>query len=614
MHICKTAACLGILLALSNVSRGIINPRFTPVHLTEEADLIVVGPLQATEDPLEWKLSATVSVKGKPSAEYTLSLAACDKDHVQEIQQTLSKNDRQHVIFFADTESEEKRGYLHVLGWWLDARPGGKDRWQVSGHAPQMAGVFAGGTDMLIRMTRHLAESPTADVPITAGVRWLDHTRLGHVPGEIAGMAAVDVGEADGTCLFVASSEGDRLFRPKPEEAFEDVTTAAGLDSRSRRFTWLDVDGDGLADLITWDGKTISMRPARRDGTFAPADAAWSIPLDTPCLGLASCSYGRRPGVVASTYSGPLLLVADPARRWKQVELPGARDLKTTSAGHPIAADFDRDGYPDLLLPGAERGALWKGTRDGFDAPREVTVSGGPAPCLDVTGDFDGDGSLDIFLAGQEKNSLWENDGAGSFRDVLRHCGSLSYKCPPGVADVIVGDLNHDGRQDLCMAYGRGALLYHWNRGFRTFAEEGEVRLPGTRVAPGRPPLGQVALTAGDFNGDGSWDLAAVMANGDVYCYFNEQMNMPGVRLRLAGGLTGPVTASCWTTSNHPVCMGTVSVFGHLPGSYIGVRRPGRYQIRYHLPEAPEQHRQVIVLKGPKDVILDVRADMADPK
>ncbi len=69
MHTWRTVACLGILLALSNVSRGIINPRFTPVHLTEEADLIVVGPLQATEDPLDWKLSATVSVTVTPAAE-----------------------------------------------------------------------------------------------------------------------------------------------------------------------------------------------------------------------------------------------------------------------------------------------------------------------------------------------------------------------------------------------------------------------------------------------------------------------------------------------------------------------------------------------------------------
>jgi hypothetical protein len=113
-------------------------------------------------------------------------------------------------------------------------------------------------------------------------------------------------------------------------------------------------------------------------------------------------------------------------------------------------------------------------------------------------------------------------------------------------------------------------------------------------------------LAAGDFNDDGAWDLATVMANGDAYCYLNERMKLPGVRLRLAGDLTGPVTASCWTTGKHPVCMGTVPVFHHWPLAYIAVRRAGKYQIRHHLAVASEQHRDVIVLNGPKDVVLDV--------
>jgi hypothetical protein len=110
----------------------------------------------------------------------------------------------------------------------------------------------------------------------------------------------------------------------------------------------------------------------------------------------------------------------------------------------------------------------------------------------------------------------------------------------------------------------------------------------------------------GDFDDDGSWDLTTVMADGDLYCYFSEWMKLPGVRLRVAGDLTGPVTASCWTTGEHPVCKGTVPVFDHWPIAYLAVRRAGKYQIQYHLAEAPAQHRQVIVLNGRKDVVLDV--------
>ena len=131
MYAWRMVTCVAVVLALGNVSWGIINPRFTPVHLTEEANLIVVGPVQATEDSLQWKLMVTANIKGKRSADDGLSLTACKKDDLQEIQQTLGKSGQQPVILFADTEDEEKRGYLHVLGAWLNVRADGQDGWQV---------------------------------------------------------------------------------------------------------------------------------------------------------------------------------------------------------------------------------------------------------------------------------------------------------------------------------------------------------------------------------------------------------------------------------------------------------------------------------------------------
>ena len=62
-------------------------------------------------------------------------------------------------------------------------------------------------------------------------------------------------------------------------------------------------------------------------------------------------------------------------------------------------------------------------------------------------------------------------------------------------------DLNHDGRTDLCLIYEQSDLLYHFNRGFRTFAAEAEVRIPDAQTNPGEPRVGQRAIAAADFNG-----------------------------------------------------------------------------------------------------------------
>ena len=78
---------------------------------------------------------------------------------------------------------------------------------------------------MLLRMAQYIIRDPDADVPVTVGVKWGSHVKVGNVPGEIAGMAAVEVGKLGKVHLFVASAAGDKLFRPKGED-FEDATAA----------------------------------------------------------------------------------------------------------------------------------------------------------------------------------------------------------------------------------------------------------------------------------------------------------------------------------------------------------------------------------------------------
>ena len=595
-----------MLLLPCSASWAIINPRFTPVHLVAESDMIVAGPLQATNDPQQWKLSGPTAIKGKAPATIIFSLSTCEKDHREQIAQTFKEN-RGPVVLFLGEKDGRRQARLHIMGQWLNVEDA-KDRWQVLDWAPDMDGTFSGGSDMLIRMARYIVRDAEADVPVSAGVKWASHVTVGKLTGEVAGLAAVDFAKVGQTHLFAGAAAGDRLFRASKEGTFDDVTAAAKLDTRSRRFAWVDVDGDGLADLLSWDGKKLSVRLAGKDGTFhrggAPGTLGHlSLPL-ADCLALAPCSTGGRAGVLVSRDGPPLLLTADGVKGWTKTELPGGNE----DFGRPstcVVADLDNDGFVDVLQP-AERGSLlWKGKAGGFDRPRRVAVATGGGTALAAVGDFDQDGLLDIFLAGQEKNTLWENDGKGNFHEVLRFSGSPGYKCPIGACGVQALDLNHDGRTDLCLIYEQDELLYHFNRGFRSFASEAEVRLPGTQANPGELRVGQRAIAAADFNGDGSCDLAVLLTNGDLICCFNEMTGVPGVRLRLARGMTGPVTASCWGGDDYAFCSGVASVPGHSPAAFISTRNPGACRIKYRLPGGTEQVRKVVVEDGPKEVTLD---------
>ena len=86
-----------------------------------------------------------------------------------------------------------------------------------------------------------------------------------------------------------------------------------------------------------------------------------------------------------------------------------------------------------------------------------------------------------------------------------------------------------------------------------------------------------------------------------------EMTGVPSVQLRLAQGMTGPVTVSCWVGDDYSFCSGVVSVPGHSPAAFISTRNPGECRIKYRLPGGTEQVKKVVVEDGPKEVILGKR-------
>jgi FG-GAP-like repeat len=250
----------------------------------------------------------------------------------------------------------------------------------------------------------------------------------------------------------------------------------------------VDLDGDGIADLVGVNQNTILIWKGDGNGNF----------------------------------QGPVTEIPTSVSQYIQ-EL--------------VFRDMDGDGYKDIVVAGSilyGKGGLQ------FDP-----VPLPPVPYLDprfLVGDFDGDGLPDILIPG----GIFFGEGARAFTPAFSpapECWSTGYIAYPAVAD-----LNQDGKDDIvCGGSGAGAVDIYAGVGRSGFLYDGELVVPGGVVqsvsigdfnGDGRPDLAigmggpddvviftnignggyeissyvvgvnPIDSIVGDFNNDGIQDLA----------------------------------------------------------------------------------------------------------
>ncbi|MBW3541854.1 MAG: CRTAC1 family protein [Planctomycetes bacterium] len=354
---------------------------------------------------------------------------------------------------------------------------------------------------------------------------------------------APDVGDhARANCSGCAPAVGDEPAAPARQgDWFEDVTARTGVDFSYRngreggQFTILetvgggaavfDYDGDGDGDVAVAGGGTISSERAK----------------------------GRAPVLLRN------------AGDWHFNDVTAAAGLEAPGDySHACSvADFNSDGFADLLITAYGRNRLYRNQGDGSftEVAGEAGLDGESWSTAAAWGDVDRDGLTDVFVAAYLTWNLKHNRPCltGGVRDVcppqnyppaqdrlFRNLGDGRFEEmtePAGVSDdgrglgVLAGDFNADGWIDFYVANDTVANDLYWG-GPDWQMREGAL-LAGAAVSEFGSPEGSMGVEFGDVDDDGDGDLFVTnFEMEDNSLYLSESSEL-FTHATVAAGLTG---------------------------------------------------------------------------
>jgi hypothetical protein len=248
-------------------------------------------------------------------------------------------------------------------------------------------------------------------------------------------------------------------------------------------------------------------------------------------LNIAYMTVGGYPEDVPEEYL--LKLLPDEAKDFKPfVDIASNLGLeKKSMAGGSLIDDFNNDGYPDIILSGwglDEKMSFFKNNGNGTFS--DVSVSSGLAQFTGglniIQTDYNNDGFKDVFVLrgawkkeyGNEPNSLLRNNGDGTFTDVTKESGLLSFHPTQtatwadfnndGWLDVFIGnETSSDSAKHPCELY-----INNKNGSFINVAKQCNAAI--VSFVKG--------VTSGDYDNDGWTDIFISTLNGKKILLKNE--------------------------------------------------------------------------------------------
>lgn len=356
----------------------------------------------------------------------------------------------------------------------------------------------------------------------------------------------------------------------------------------------VDFDGDGFPDIYASNSDGAVILQNLQDGTFSQP------------MFIAGNSVGVATGDIDGDGDIDLVQSSDGAGRVRiqlnrkienilfapieeKIHVANSNSL----ASFLINADFSGSGYDDIIaaMPGFGGSSItlyhYKNNQNGTLADPQLMYSGTiPGGRQAAVADFNGDGKLDLAVA----SSI---GGAGVYLFINNGSGTL---VPAGTIDTLTGanslialDVDGDGDQDLAVSHTLGSISILRNNGSGTFTlsapadfelptgslsaghlasgkfssdnitdlavavSEGIAILSGTGVSLGSSTIVPLTgkpktIVSGDFNGDGTADLAAIIPTlGKLAILLNNG----------SGGFAAPVY---YSTDTNPTSLSSADV------------------------------------------------------
>jgi hypothetical protein len=334
--------------------------------------------------------------------------------------------------------------------------------------------------------------------------------------GPITALAAVDL-DQDGRLDVAAAwnktsnpaASGLSFFRNLGDFQFSadgEIRTSFALSDISVA----DFDGDERDDVAATFGSSVLLLLAETDGSMKPSPLLVSGTGATEVFGRDMNRDGHADLVAAEYGRARVFLGTGDGRFGSPTNIPN-------SGGYPqqfIMGDFNNDQTDDLVTWDTSELSILLADGGGGFARSVARFLGGQLSSF-ASADFDGDGNLDIAGGRSSGLEVYQGDGTGA----VAHRTQVP---APYARHLRSGDLNADGNADLLLVSGlTESIVFVPNLGNWSFGQAVVIDTVSSSV---------LALTTGDFDGNGLLDVA--VANGNS--------SSVGVYLNRGGGVFAP--------------------------------------------------------------------------